>query len=99
VFLFIDTQEANAFIVRIDGVYVGAADTHNRLERNLTLPLKIGHIGRGNHTISFLSESLRYSNLIGRWGASTKAKRKGITGEVTICTADQNVSLTDGRIW
>jgi len=103
--LLIDTQEANAFVAYVDGLLVGAADTHNHLERNVTLALSIGPLKRGPHRLSLLSESLGYSNLIGRWGASTKAKTKGITGDVALSTSrgsssqGQTISLCDGRTW
>lgn len=97
--LVVDTQSANAIVVYIDGAYVGAADTHNHVEGNVSLRLIVGDLHRGNHSLSILSESLGYSNLIGRWGASTKAKRKGISGEVVLTAPGGNSSLTDGRAW
>jgi len=97
--LFIETQEANAFVVYIDGFYAGAADTHNHLERNVTLVVSIGPLESGEHRLSLLSESLGYSNLIGRWGASTNAKMKGITGDVLLSISGKIVSLCDGRNW
>jgi len=101
--LYINTQEANAFIAYVDGQYVSNGDTHNHLERNITLCLNLGRLAMGTHSLSLLSESLGYSNLIGRWGTSTSAKNKGITGEVMLQMYDQEknitLSLTDGRIW
>ena len=98
--LYIETQEANAFVVYVDGQYVGNNNTHNHLENNVTLCLTLGPLTLGNHSLSLLSESLGYSNLIGRWGASTSAKKKGITGEVLLGIAGaKNESLCDGRTW
>jgi len=98
--LFIETQEANAFVVYVDGVYVGSNDTHNHLECNVTLSLSLGPLRRGSHKLALLSESLGYSNLIGRWGASTQAKKKGITGDVLLFSSlTGNFSLCDGRTW
>lgn len=98
--LFIETQEANAFVVYVDGIYVGSNDTHNHLECNVTLSLSLGPLGRGRHKLSLLSESLGYSNLVGRWGASTQAKKKGIVGAVLLfSTSTGNVSLCDGHTW
>lgn len=97
--LYIATQEANAFVAYVNGQYAGNNDTHNHMERNITLSLALGSLKRGNHTLSLLSESLGYSNLIGNSGASTHAKTKGITGDVLLSIADINISLCDGRTW
>ena len=52
------------------------------------------------HKLSLLSESLGYINLIGRWGGSTNAKVKGITGDVLLSSSSTgNTSLVDGRVW
>ena len=101
----IECQMASAFSCFIDGEYLGTVDHHLHKEGNITLALTIGQdIHRGSHTLSLLSESLGYGNLIGRWGASTKAKTKGITGNVFIVgasTTGRNFThgLVDGREW
>jgi beta-galactosidase len=99
--LFVDTQKANAFLAFVDGKRVGWADDHEHAEGSLTLNMTLGRLSRGSHTLSLLSESLGYSNLIGRWGASTKAKPKGLTGDVLLYSPNlgRNVSLVDGRSW
>lgn len=100
--LFVDTQQANAIVAFINGVRVGSADTHRHAEGNVTLNIALGDLAKGSyHTLSLLSESLGYSNLIGRWGASTKAKLKGITGDVLLFSPQtgRNQSLVDGRTW
>lgn len=97
--LFIETQMANAFVVFIDGKFVGAVDHHLKKEGPITLSLEMGSIEYGKHKLRLLSESLGYLNLIGRWGGSTMRKRKGITGEVTLSLGTSNVSLVDGREW
>jgi hypothetical protein len=82
-------------------VYVGTADTHNHRENEAELIVQLRAISRGKHKLALLSESLGYGNLIGRWGATTKAKSKGITGDVVIKTMDNRTvqSFTDGRLW
>jgi hypothetical protein len=101
----IECQMASAFSYFIDGKYLGTVDHHLHKEGNITLTLTIRQdLYRGPHTLSLLSESLGYGNLIGRWGASTKAKTKGITGNVFIVgssTPGGNfaIGLVDGREW
>jgi hypothetical protein len=99
--LFIETQRASAYVVYIDDEYVGAADDHLHKEGPTTLTVDIGDIAEGEHKLRFLSESLGYNNLIGRWGGSTDAKTKGITGDVLLSVGDlsKNTSLVDGREW
>lgn len=97
--LFIETQMANAFVVFIDDECVGAVDHHLKKEGPITLALDTGSIEPGRHKLSLLSESLGYLNLIGRWGGSTMAKWKGITGDVKLLLGSTNISLVDGRNW
>jgi beta-galactosidase len=99
--LFVDTQKATAILAFVDGTRVGWADDHKHAEGSLTLNMTLGSLSRGPHKLSLLSESLGYSNLIGRWGASTKAKPKGLTGDVVLDSPNlgRNVSLVDGRTW
>jgi hypothetical protein len=104
--IVIETQKGNALSVFLDGHFVGTADNHEHAEGNITLSIPLGTITAGKHKLSVLSESLGYHNLIGRWGASTGAKTKGITGDVVISgNVDGNhrgtfaQSLVDGREW
>jgi hypothetical protein len=99
--LFVDTQKATAILAFVDDKFVGWADDHKHAEGNVTLNMTLGHLSRGPHKLSLLSESLGYFNLIGRWGASTKAKPKGLTGDVVMFSPNlgRNVSLVDGRTW
>jgi hypothetical protein len=102
--LGIETQKANAFAVFIDGKLVGTADNHQHAEGNVTLKFRPGHLSAGEHRVAILSESLGYFNLIGRWGASTRAKTKGITGDVFLTGASATNktwrhSLLDGHEW
>ena len=70
-------------------------------EGPFTLTIDLGKFDHlGEHKLSLLSESLGYINLIGRWGGSTDAKVKGITGDVVLSSrSNGNASLVDGRIW
>ncbi len=97
--LYIETQMANAFVVFIDGEFVGSVDHHLKKEGPITLALQIGRVKQGKHKLHLLSESLGYLNLIGRWGGSTMKKQKGITGDVILSLGSTNVSLVDGREW
>jgi hypothetical protein len=97
--LSVETQEANAFVVFVDGLFVGEAYTYLHAERNVTVNVDLRNLEQGEHQLAFLSESLGFSNLVGRWGASTKAKVKGITGDVVLFTSDRNVSLLEGHHW
>lgn len=103
----IETQKANALSIYIDDQFIQAVDNHEHADGNITLSAFIGTILAGQHTLSILSESLGYHNLIGRWGADTKAKTKGITGDVVISSdhvqgSDTHrliQSIVDGREW
>jgi hypothetical protein len=102
--LIISTQKANAFTIFIDEVFVGAGDQHFHSEGPIELSVGIGRISKGDHKLFLLSESLGYGNLIGRWGAKTSSKTKGITGDVTLLEyhdgeEPHNTSLVDGRVW
>lgn len=99
--LTITTDHANGFVVFVDGSAVGEVDDHSHSEGTLALSLELGSLAAGTHTLTTLSESLGFNNLIGRWGGSTTAKAKGITGDVllTMATADGGgavMNLTDG---
>lgn len=97
--LHVETQEANGIVVFLDREFAGDADSHLHREGNVTLVINLGVLDPGIHKLSLLSESLGYSNLIGRWSASTKMKLKGITGQVWLSSVDKRVNLTDGRLW
>lgn len=57
-------------------------------------------MSQGVRSLAILSESLGYHNLIGRWGAITTAKVKGITGDVILATAEGNRRLVgNGVSW
>jgi hypothetical protein len=75
--LLIETAQANAFLVYVDGKLFGAADSHKHKEGRVLLNVTMGSILRGNHILALLSESLGYGNLVGRWGGvSPSAKNK-----------------------
>jgi hypothetical protein len=103
--ILIETQKANALSIFIDDQFVQAMDNHEHAEGNIALSAYIGTISAGRHTLSILSESLGYHNLIGRWGANTKPKTKGITGDVVISGhvpgsgARLTESIVDEREW
>lgn len=102
--LYIESQRSNALLVFIDDSFVGAAEDHSHIyEGNWTLTVPIGPLGKGPHKLSILSESLGYSNLVGRFGNSgTGPKHKGITGQVLLSSGKNatNTSLVDGtREW
>lgn len=101
--LWIESQRSNGLLVFLDGLFVGEAEDHSHLyEGNRPMSIGISGLTIGNHTLSILSESFGYSNLIGRFGNSgTGPKIKGITGDVllSIGSEAQNASLVDGREW
>ena len=98
--VFVETQIGSAMVLFIDGNYIGEAYTHQHAEGNTTFLFQVGHLKHGRHKLAFLSESLGYHNLIGRWGAKTGAKIKGITGDVLLASQrPANISLVDGRVW
>jgi hypothetical protein len=103
--VLIETQKANALSIFIDDQFVQAMDNHEHSDGNIALSAFIGTISAGQHTLSILSESLGYHNLIGRWGADTKPKTKGITGDVVISGKAQGSdtrcteSIVDEREW
>ena len=100
--LSIGTQTANAFLIFVDGNFVGAVDQHFHSNGPIVLEVGIGGLSKGQHKIDFLSESLGYGNLIGRWGAGTGAKTKGITAGVVLrveAGEEFDIDLVDGRPW
>jgi hypothetical protein len=99
--LYIETAQANAMSVYLNGRFAGASDTHNHKEGNATLDVNLGKLEAGEIKLSILSESLGYGNLIGRWGGSTRSKSKGIIGNVWLAPSEleSNISLVDGRMW
>lgn len=97
--IFIETQKANALLLFLDGVFQDEVSNHEHDEANLTFAFDIGPLDSGHHVLSLLSESFGYSNLIGRWGAKTTEKVKGITGDVVFSSEGRNRSLVDGSKW
>ena len=97
--IYIESQKSNGFLAFVDNGFVGSIEDYHKAEGNVTLEVDAGCISRGSHTLSLLSENFGYLNLIGRWGGSTKAKTKGITGDVILGTTGMNMSLVDGREW
>mmetsp|Transcript_7260 Transcript_7260/g.14256 ORF Transcript_7260/g.14256 Transcript_7260/m.14256 type:complete len:470 (+) Transcript_7260:157-1566(+) len=101
--LYVDSQRSNGLIVFVDDSFVGATEDHSHIfEGKLTMTVKIGQLSKGEHKLSILSESLGYSNLVGRFGNSgTGPKCKGISGQVFLSSGEnsKNISLVDGREW
>jgi hypothetical protein len=97
--LYIGTEKATALAVFIDGAFIGEANNHQHAEGPTVLSIEIESLAAGTHRLAILCESLGYHNLIGRWGAITTAKPKGITGNVLIGSPllSENISLVDGR--
>ena len=101
--LFVESQRSNGLLIFVDDSFVGSTEDHSHIfEGNFTMELKIGQLSSGQHKLSILSESMGYSNLVGRFGNSgTGAKLKGITGQVFLMheKTNTNISLVDGREW
>lgn len=80
----IEAQKASAMSVYLNDKYIGTeADPHHD-EGNITFDFNVGTFRSPPYKLSILSENLGYGNLIGRFGANTKEKVKGITGSVSI---------------
>ena len=101
--LFVESQRSNGLLVFVDDSFVGATEDHSHIfEGNWTMSVEIGQLSSGLHKLSILSESLGYSNLVGRFGNSgTGPKLKGISGQVFLSPGEtaKNISLVDGREW
>jgi len=101
--LHAQTGKANGLLVYVDGVYVGSADSHRHEEGETLLNITLPPFSAGKHRLSILSESFGYGNLVGRFGGSTKPKRKGLTGNVWLrslsSTTRNATNLVDGRPW
>lgn len=91
--LSIGTQKGGAMVLFIDGVFQGEVSNHEHAEADEIFLFGINAIESGNHTLALLSESFGYHNLIGRWGARTTTKVKGITGNVWLTLQGRNQSL------
>jgi hypothetical protein len=101
--LFVESQRSNGLLVFVDDSFVGGTEDHSHIfEGNLTIAIEIGQLSSGQHKLSILSESMGYSNLVGRFGNSgTGPKFKGISGQVFLFheKTTKNISLVDGREW
>jgi hypothetical protein len=101
--LSIESQRSNGLLIFLDGDFVGDVEDHSHVyEGDWMMVVNISSLSSGNHTLSILSESFGYSNLIGRFGNSrTGPKTKGITGDVLLSVGRgrTNFSLVDGREW
>jgi len=109
----VGTQKSDAWLAFVDGAFMDAADDHEHQEGSVNATLRLGSLSPGTHTLSLLSESLGYHNLVGRWGVGTGPKTKGITSAVTLrravasvagpagnaSSAGGAVALVDGRPW
>ena len=99
----IQTQKGNGIIVFVDGTYIGSAENHEHSEGDVSVNIvSQRRLLKGNHTLSILSVSFGYHNLIGRWTAKVGAKQKGITGQVSLISPqlyDGRLNLDDGRTW
>ncbi len=100
----IESQRASAMSVYMNQVYVDSrADPHHD-EGNTTFTMSVGTLFPSLYSLSILSENFGYGNLIGRFGADTQPKVKGITGMVSlsgVCvTLPCEFKLIDGkRLW
>uniref|UniRef100_A0A448Z1T4 Beta-galactosidase galactose-binding domain-containing protein n=1 Tax=Pseudo-nitzschia multistriata TaxID=183589 RepID=A0A448Z1T4_9STRA len=101
--LYVESQRSNGLLVFVDDLFVGSGEDHSHYwEGNFTINVNIGKLSKGKHKLSILSESMGYSNLVGRFGNSgTGPKHKGITGQVLLSQGKnmKNISLVDGREW
>lgn len=101
--LTIGTSASNTFTVYLDGKFMGEVENHSRNQGDVQLRLELGPISQGSHSLVLLSESLGYSNIIGRWNGNTKKKTKGVTGTVGILLSGAEShyqDLTDGsQLW
>lgn len=108
--LSIETQKGSAVTVFVNDEYAGDANNHEHADGNLTLNITLPPnkllSGRGIK-LQLLLESFGYGNLMGRWGASSSPKRKGITGNVWLAGTDTGskngtayvICLTCGQLW
>ena len=96
--LVVETTMSIGLIVYLDGEYHGSAENHRHGEGNITLEISLGNLSVGRmYELTILSESLGYHNLIGRWGGGVAPKTKGLIGDVTLVSYDdQKHSLVDG---
>lgn len=99
----IETEKASAMSVFVNKRYIDTKYDPHHEEGGITFTFRIGDLAPNEYKVSILSENFGYGNLIGRWGASTKEKVKGITGAVTLsgnCRKEGcGMSLLDGRSW
>jgi len=102
--ILIDTQKASAMNVYIDGRFIGWQSSPQHEEGNVTFVIEIGRlVPAKQYKLAVLSENFGYGNLIGRWGFSSQAKTKGLTGRVKLSLISQSrryeFDLVDGREW
>lgn len=97
----IESQRASAMSVYMNEVYVDSKADPHHAEGNTTFTMSVGTLYPSLHRLSILSENFGYGNLIGRFGADTQPKVKGITGMVSISgfcmTLPCEFKLIDGK--
>jgi len=96
--LSIETQKGSAVTVFVNDEYAGDANNHEHADGNVTLNITLppNRLLSGRRIkLQLLLESFGYGNLMGRWGASSSPKTKGITGNVWFA----GTCLTCGQLW
>lgn len=81
--LTIQGDRANAWVAFVDGEYRDNTYQTAHAEGPFNYTMDVGYITAGSKLL-LLSESLGFNNLIGRWGAKSTAKVKGIVGDVFV---------------
>jgi beta-galactosidase len=99
--IHVGSEKGSAVLVFVDDVFKGEVNDPGHGEGPKTYEFhSIGSLDKGHHKVAILSESLGYNNILGRWGAGTGAKVKGITGDVLLSWEQGNQSLVGGDdIW
>lgn len=99
IYMYVESRKGSALTLYMNGDFQGEAYNHQHAEGNNTFQFRV-RLRKGRNKLAILSESLGFNNLIGRWGASTVAKVKGITGDVILASKEGNQSLVgNGLTW
>ena len=97
----IESQRASAMSVYMNEVYINSEADPYHDDGNITFTIHIATLYPTLYSLSILSENFGYGNLIGRFGADTRPKIKGITGSVSISgvclTVPCELQLVDGK--
>ena len=99
--LYLGTRHGSALSVFVDGVFKGAnVNLVGPYSSSVVLPVDIGALSAGKHSLTILSEAIGISNYPahGTAGPRGQLPAHGITGDVVLSTGAANMSLKSAPV-